>query len=420
MSKKVLLSIIGIILVAGAIGFFIYLKLSANSSTTGDSLFKSFFPFGSSSGKSGEQGGATGTETGENSTEEGGVAEAELPKEYLKHLTSFGIAGGVAFIDTRPSKQLDPVTGEPVKENVSAIRYVESSNGHVHQIFLDTWDRAEISTSTIPAIYEAVFDGLGKSIVYRYLDATGTKIQSFLGILGAPSGQYLPENITAIASSPNSTGYFYITKDGTNGITGTVFYPVGSKTTKIFSSSFTEWNADWVGATNVHLTTKPSWDTEGSLYSLNTNTGIFSKVLGNIRGLTTKVNQDGTHILYSKTTSSGPELLIYNSQKGTTRNLNLNTFGDKCVFAYNTIDAFCAVPNNTMSEQNPDLWYQGVESYTDSIYKINTNTGVPILVTNTEGKGDIDAENLFLDKAENFLFFTNRKDSTLWSLELTK
>lgn len=424
MTKKTTLIIIGIIIVALGIGTFIYFKLAnTNGGVATESVFKSFFPFGVNSGTTNS---TNTTEEGEGSSvnnENNPGGSTSISKESLKQITNFAVSGATAFIDIRRvTKTVDIQTATEVEitENVPAIRYVESSNGHIHQTSLDTNSKVEISTYTIPAVYEALFDGAGKSVVYRYLNLAGENIQSFFGIIGTSSGEYLPENIITIAADPSGTSFFYIVKNETGGATGIVFNPTGNKTNKILNSPFSEWNAEWPGSNIVYLTTKPSWDTVGSIYSLNTNSGILSKILGGIRGLTTKVSQDGIRILYSSSTTYGPRLAIYNTSTNSTNNLDLNTLADKCVFAFNKIDAYCAVPNTTPGSHNPDLWYQGLESWNDSIYKINTNTGVSTFVIDTNSKNGIDATNLFLDKANNTLFFINKKDSTLWSLDLVR
>lgn len=416
MQKKNTLIIVGIMLIIGGLGFFIYYKMKTTPGNPSiATVFKSFLPFGSST-KTVDQNGNVieGGSTNGNST---GLNEDGSPKILLKKITGFGVAGATSFMKGR--QKVSGAEDSPT-EDAPAIHYVERSNGHIHEMFTDTKEDLEITTSAIQSVYESVFDNTGNFVVYRYLDETGAKIESFLAKVGVPSGEYLPENILSITASPFDSSFFYISLNDMGHAVGTVFTPNGSKMTKIFDSSFTEWNTEWSTPNTVYLTTKPSWNTPGNLYSLSTNKGIYNKVLGGINGLTAKANQDGTHILYSEATSGGPELSVYLTNSLSSVDLNQNTFPEKCVFMLNTIDAICAIPHNLMSAKNPDAWYQGLESYNDSIYKINTNTYQSTLIYNTDNNGGLDATNLFLDKTENYLYFTNKKDSTLWSLELVK
>lgn len=417
MSKKLLILIVGSILILGGVGVFIYYK-SVNTqggTNTTTNIFKSFLPFGLGNNQ-------TSTQTGDSNTnvfgsENNGTIDSDgvIIKDILKQVTTYGVTGANSFMIMKNATPGDSNTNP---KNTPAIKFVEKSNGHIHQIFLDDGQSSEIDTSSIPNIYEAVFSGAGESVVYRYLDDTGKNIQSFLNIIGGVNGQYLPENIISISSSPSNSIFYYITKDENNNAVGNLFTTAGNKNVKVFKSAFSEWNTDWPTAENVYLTTKPSYNVGGYAYSLNTRSGIFTKILGNIKGLTTKTNQDGSKMIYSTSANIGPSLSVYNIQNNETKELDLYSFADKCVFAFNKIDAYCGVPNTKPGTENPDLWYQGLESYSDSIYKIDTNTGSISLIMNTNAKGGIDTTNLFLDKTEEYLFFINKKDSTLWSLNL--
>jgi hypothetical protein len=66
----------------------------------------------------------------------------------------------------------------------------------------------------------------------------------------------------------------------------------------------------------------------------------------------------------------------------------------------------------------PDYWYQGLVSFTDYFVKINTKTKNIITIANSQNETPVDATNLFFNKDESKLFFINKKDSTLWQLDL--
>lgn len=423
MSKKIILLIVGILVLIGVIGFYIYYQKSANvNGSTATNVFKNFFPFGVSNGTVKNTNGDVSNGTTVDANGNIVTINSDASKGLLNKITGFSIAGATSFINNRTKSVTDQTTGiqSNTIENAPAIRYVERSNGHVHEMFTDTKIDKEISISTIPAIYEATFSGTGNTTIYRYLDKTDKIVESFFSTVGVPSGQYLPERITTVSADPTSDTFYYMTINNSGETSGFLFNPDNSSTTKIFSSPFTEWNSEWPVKNSIYLTTKPSWDTEGEMYSLNPNTGLYTKILGGFKGLTTKISPDGNHVVYSKNTKEGLKLIAYNIKKASSIDLAQNTFADKCVFALNTIDAYCAVPNLPPTNKNPDNWYQGIESFTDSIYKINTNTGISTFIINTNIKDGVDATNLFLDKTENYLYFTNKKDSTLWSLVLVK
>ncbi len=362
-------------------------------------------------------------------------------------ITDFAVAGATFFEDTRPiptpdevtltgGEQPNPVTppikiATPIKtknnkiippkivtpkfEIVPSIRYVERATGHISQMYLDTKTVGQISNSTIPNIYEAIFDDKASSVIYRYLEINGKIITSFLATLGSDKGEFLPSNIIDVSLSPDRTKFFYITKIF-SGVIGTTRSFKDNKKIQVFSSSITEWLSQWVTDQKIYLTTKASSSTEGNLFSLNTTNGVLTKVFGGVLGLTTLTNNDGSLVLYSSSTSGGPKLGIFDIKNHTTKDLNLYGLPEKCLWL--NINIYCAIPNNASGNGYPDIWYQGLASFNDRFVKINSNTNEVTNIADSESETPIDGTHLFLTNKEDQLFFINKKDSTLWSLDL--
>lgn len=301
-------------------------------------------------------------------------------------------------------------------EKAPSIRFVQSMNGHIYKMFLDNNTKEKISNSTIPGIYEAFFDNTGNTVVYRY-SSDNKVVSSFMATLGAPKGEFLPQNISDFSISKDKTKFFYITK-GLNGSVGTVGVFNSTKRDSVFSSPLTEWTSEWDANQELFLTTKPSYDVPGSVFKVNTSNNTISKVFGGVLGLTTSISPKGDSILYSTSTKSGPKLEVFNIINHTTKDLGIGGLSEKCVWSNNDIDIYCAAPNIIIGGQYPDVWYQGLVSFDDYFIKINTITGDKTAIANSKEETPIDATYLFLDKTETKLFFINKKDSTLWSLNL--
>jgi len=300
-------------------------------------------------------------------------------------------------------------------EKAPSIRYVERKNGHIYKMFLDTKTKEKISNSTIPSIYEAFFDKSGNTVIYRYLSEDGI-INSFMATLGALKGEFLPQNVSNVSVSPDKTRFFYLAENS-NGVTGTIGIFGETKKDMVFNYPFTEWLSTWDNNQKVYLTTKPSYGINGSIFLLNSTSETISKVFGGVPGLTTLINPDGSLILYGSSENSGPRLGVFNIQ-----NRSVKDFGyglpEKCVWSDDKINIYCAMPNVIKGNEFPDLWYQGLISFDDYFVKINTTTGDMTTIANSINETPIDATYLFLDNTEDTLFFTNKKDSTLWSLNL--
>ena len=66
------------------------------------------------------------------------------------------------------------------------------------------------------------------------------------------------------------------------------------------------------------------------------------------------------------------------------------------------------------------MWYQGITSFSDSVWMIDIETQtVKVLADPVNIAGEeIDLIKPVLSQDENYLFFINKKDSSLWSLRL--
>lgn len=325
---------------------------------------------------------------------------------------------GIIDAETAPYfTKITTITPEiSTTEIAPSVRYVEKKNGHIYKMFLDTKSKEKISNSTIPGIHEALFDKSGNSVIYRYL-SNDKVISSFMATLGAPQGEFLPQNIINLSLSPEKDKFFYLVKNE-NGSNGTIGTFGETKRDSVFVSPFTEWLPEWTNNSGIYLTTKPSYVVNGSIFLLNTTNKTLSKIFGGVPGLTTLVNKSGTLILYGTSTPKGPELAVFDINNNTTKNLNLFGLPEKCVWSTDNINVYCALPSLITGNQYPDSWYQGLISFDDYFAKINTQTGDKITIANSSNEIPVDATFLFLDKTENNLFFTNKKDYTLWGLKL--
>lgn len=340
------------------------------------------------------------------------VTEAIKRFQKLNNLAETGI------VDTNTAPYFTKVTttSESQYEQAPSVRFVERMNGHIYKMFLDTKTKEKISNSTIPSIYEAYFDNTGKTVIYRYLSADKT-ISSFIATLGALKGDFLPQNVSDLSESKDKTKFFYTVENST-GVIGNVGTFGSTQKSTVFTSPFTEWLSQWDNNGKVYLTTKPSYSVTGSMFLLDATNKTTSKILGGILGLTTLISPRGSFVLYSASTATGPQLGSFDIYKHTTKNLGIYDLPEKCIWSSNNINIYCAVPNNATGNQYPDSWYQGLISFNDYFAKINTATGEKTIIGNGNNEISVDGTHLFLSDGEDTLFFINKKDSTLWSLNL--
>ncbi len=434
MLKKIFIIILVVLLLgAGIMAYFLLFSSKKTPTDTGGGFsLQDLFPFNDSGNNT-----QNGTTDNENDDE---VLPDEIPEPSkppkLVMVAKGPISGAVAFDVTRPKAGQDPnkkdKDGKPVPiemEPATMLRYSESSTGHTNETYLDKIDISKITNTTIPKIVESFFTGKsGTTAVLRYAD-TSNAIQTFAGNIpliakkdGSPDtslrGTYLPEDITAIALSPDREKIFSVAK-GENGSAGTISLPDGTKKNQLFSLAFSDWTTEWPTAKFVTLTTKPSAKVPGYYYSIDTSSKVMKKIFGGILGLTTLMSPDGKQVLLSRAGNGSTTTSLYNlGSKGVFQLPGATTLPEKCLWQSNTI-LYCAVPSYMPNAEYPDAWYQGIVSFTDQIYKIDTATFSSVVIANpSDVSASIDATNLTVDPLNTFLVFLNKKDGSLWSLDL--
>ncbi|MFA6077135.1 MAG: peptidoglycan-binding protein [Candidatus Paceibacterota bacterium] len=377
-----------------------------------------------------------------------GILDAEIIttiKEWQSNndLVADGIVGAKTKAMMYSSVNQEIITTKPKKpltEFASALRYVDRATGNIYQTFADKIEEKKFSATIIPKVHEAFFDSKGESVIMRYLKEDERTIETFVGtlpkeLLGGEAkdsneikGTFLPNNIKDISMSPDGSKIFYLFNVG-DSVAGATFSFLNNKKAQIFDSPFTEWLSFWPAKNVITLTTKPSANVPGYMYSIDGAGKNLTKVLGGINGLTTLGSPDGKLILYSDNNLS---LNIYHTDTRSSDLLGIKTLPEKCIWnkggkANDVI--YCAVPKSINLNQYPDVWYQGEISFNDQIWKIDVKTGNgtmivdPITVdrgpaSSSQGIGEIDGIKLALDESENYLFFVNKKDSFLWKLDL--
>jgi len=170
------------------------------------------------------------------------------------------------------------------------------------------------------------------------------------------------------------------------------------------------------------MTTRPSGIANGISLLINTTNGTLSKIASG-NGLTTSVSPDLSFALVGTSGEDGSSLNLNSVtlKNNNSIDLSLKTLPEKCVWAHTEKSTvYCAVPETVPAGIYPDNWYQGLVSFTDNLWKINTSTGISKVVSLlNRGYGkNIDAIDLQLSSDDSYLTFMNKSDLILWGYRL--
>ena len=332
-----------------------------------------------------------------------------------------------------------PIGGFMASSTASStvVRFVDRGVGHIYESSSITDEIRKISNTTIPRVYESYWNKNLNTAVFRYMKDETDTISNFYAeirpiktststfvtsneINSEVKGKFISQDIKEMAVSPKKDRIFTLGVENGRGI-GYVSGFDESKKTKIIDTPITQVSVEWPEENTVAITTKPSGVSSGYLYFLDIKKTSLKKILGGIIGLSTKVSPDAKKILFSSSNSRGFATNLYNTKDNSNQEMVFRTLADKCVWSrIRPNEIYCSVPVEIPKGVYPDDWYKGTVSFTDQIWHLDTTTGEVHLLANLLKISDelIDAIDLTLDPKENFLYFVNKRDLTLWSLDL--
>ncbi len=235
-------------------------------------------------------------------------------------------------------------------------------------------------------------------------------------------GQFLPQNIISISMDPLGTGMFYLTK-GNSGVIGSLKKWNDAEVKTIFTSPFSEWASIWNYKDNIELYTKPSYVAYGFSYDLKINNGDYHKSFHQRLGATTLPSPNNTKVLVYDVERGSPQLSVFDRATNKFNPLIIQSFTDKCTWSADSLFIYCAVPDSlAYGTEYPDVWYQGIETYQDSLYRIDVETLEEVVLSNIPADygESIDVEKIMVDEQDLYLYFINKKDESLWSYRIAE
>jgi hypothetical protein len=245
--------------------------------------------------------------------------------------------------------------------------------------------------------------------------------------LGSLRGDFLPNDISAVSVSPNGTQLFYLLPVP-DGVSGTIVTLSTMSPKEVLRNSFSEWLPQLLDDGTVVLTTKPSSKVPGFSYLYKPADRTLTRLIREKNALTTLAERNGSRILYSENIVGNTTLAYYDkkgvsSEEGVVTHeapIPLATLPEKCVWSKNRIHLYCGAFTSTPRAAIPDDWYQGVLSFADSFWLIDTNkTEITFLADPKKAiDKEFDVYMPFVGNNEHYFFFVNKKDNTLWEMRL--
>jgi len=392
---KLIIRIAAGLLILGGVGFFMYLNIrpSAPAGQTAQPGVSG----GIAPGIGGTPAGAPRVTPPQNPAPETFPVAAN-PNQRLTRLTDFSVIA--------PS----------LNKTGDKILFYKKDGGDLFSADFDGKNQAKISNITIVGLLDAVWSPARDRAAVSYLDSNTVK--SFLHI-GTSSVAVLPTDITSVAWSPDGKSLAY-TRQNTGALELVISDGAAKNPKTIFRTPVRDARISWPSANIIIFATPASGIAEGYIFSYTRSSGIFEKIFGPAFGLQTLWSPVDTRMIASYTPRGGDRILTkilnpYDTERKDSRELPVQTFSEKCVFAGKQ-ELWCAVPRAlTGAFPMPDRYMTGEFNSSDRIVKIDL---IKNSVEELFNENNFDASNLVAAAEKNYLFFVSRRDGTLWSLKL--
>jgi len=302
-------------------------------------------------------------------------------------------------------------TTEPVFSPL--VHYVDKQTGHVFAYDPEENSADRISNTTFPGIQEVDWFTDTSKLVFRYVNGDG-EIETYLGELkdGSLNGSYLSLDLPSVKTFKDSLLSVSTTDRGSEGY---VSNAEGRGEELSFESNLLSISIPTFGESFVAVLTKPVSSLAGALYFYEN--GSQKRILGGVKGLTALPNETGAFTIFSESTDRGFTSSLYDREENGIRGLPLTALPEKCVWA-NETTLYCMVPEIIPPANYPENWYQGYVSFSDSLWRINVETGTARAIAFFDESGPFDGIKLSVDTDEEYLTFINRRDGSLWGFDL--
>src|SRR3989338_4768467 len=314
-----------------------------------------------------------------------------------------------------------PIISPTLSKDGAKILYYAKAGGNLEAVGLDGKNEEKISNITILGLLEALWQNPDKgAAILTYIESGSGK--RFISSTATSGVIFLPANVIAANWSYDGKeiAYFINQKESFN---LTIADEKAQKPTVVYSTPIPDFNIFWTSKNKILLASRPSGAAPGILFYFDRTKKTFNKIFTESYGLTILPSPDAQNMLFAGTNSSGKNLKLYFSKidGSDSQEIETQTLPEKCVFKKDGSSIFCAVPKNiTLFGILPDDWYMGTGFFQDRFVQIDTANSQSgnISIKEVYTEKNFDAFNLFLSQDNQFLFFHDKNDETLWRLKL--
>lgn len=336
------------------------------------------------------------------------------PTESVEPAVDLNATTSTSTVATARPSVTQPARTRPDTE----VRFIDRASGNVYAFVAGERTLTRISNRTLPGVQTASWVGDGSRAYVRFLAAgeEGERVDTYALPADGQGGFLLESNLDQALVAGTST--LVTVFAGSTGSVGTIANADGTNQRTLFSSLLSSLVVHPTRG-NLFGMTRPSAYIDGYAFEINRSTGVFSRILGPLRGLSVLPSPNGSRLLYSYTEGNTVRLRVLDTGSRTSTALPVGTMVEKCVWTSDSTQVYCGVPLSVQGVQ-PDFWYQGATRFSDRIWRIDMTERIASLVIDPNEVGGVvvDTAALAVDPVGDVLVFMDRHTGALFSYDL--
>lgn len=312
----------------------------------------------------------------------------------------------------------------PIVNASSSLVFIRKDNGHIYRknynIRNNTFDDSVLlSNITTTNVTKASFATANNNlhVIINYQNNSLSAYKYLIINLNEPLTNIrqmpLEDNIKNVIQSPDLNKLLLV-QYFNNKLIGIILDTKTNTRIQAFTLPNFTWQIQWLNPSLITLQTKSSPKTLGYLYHFNPSTGTIEKIIGETIGLTTLTDPTGENILTVKNQPPIKDTLILNKITKQTTSLPFDSIPDKCIWDKSAI--ICQKISRAFTFSELDKWYKGEIKTTGGFWEYGVTTEEFYELATSKEK--LDAIDLTLDQKNNIVYFKNKNDDSLWSLDL--
>lgn len=226
-------------------------------------------------------------------------------------------------------------------------------------------------------------------------------------------------NVSAATFSPDGGKIAYLDDSAISNLTIKDLLSAKQSPIKILSLNQNDFGLKWLSSEKILLLPKPSASIMGEIWEIDIKKKSLKKFLEGF-GLTVNWAKDNSlGLKFSVNQQKESQLVLIDNTGSAKANFSFSSLPDKCLITLTKL--YCAISRsyNTIKEPIlPDDYLKRAAYSNDAIYELKLEEGEdnPLTAVFNENQPVLDAINFNL--SDNRLFFTNRYDNKIYSLEL--